>query len=505
MAIRRSLSGTHDDETLVFDPFYKHINGGPGIDTLFVPPSSTLDLRSHDLFGIEVFDLSGGSSTIILDARQVMRLTSAPHTLQISGSAGDAVVAMDGWSYAGVSGSDTIYTNKAATLIIDADVRRSGIVDHAPDAQEDKSLTVAENAGATPLDIAMPTELDGDPLAVCVVAVPHAAIGSVYVGALDGGTAVVEGQTLTVQQTGRLVFVPVHNADGSAGVFSYTLSDQGTSLGLSDQQTITIEVTPSQAGPRVIDFVPAYNWYHGCGPTAAASVFGYWDVLGYGDYFDASGWDQLRYTFYVKDEISSPAHNAKFDPTPDNPSLPVPPQTSIADFFHTSQDPLGYGWTYLSYVETGMEAYASLRGRPLDAWTVTAGSTTWQTLVNEIDAGHPSVFLVDTNGDSVTDHFVPVLGYDDRGDEGLWYGAYTTWSENETVNWFPFQTMGSGRSWGVGYATFVDKPSDIAQRTDAITYTGAEAGGTTDLDFDLVVRLVGSDGLFAAAPEHCAA
>ena len=33
--------------------------------------------------------------------------------------------------------------------------------------------------------------------------------------------------------------------------------------------------------------VPSYSWYHGCGPTAAASVLGYWDLHGYTNMFTA--------------------------------------------------------------------------------------------------------------------------------------------------------------------------------------------------------------------------
>lgn len=48
---------------------------------------------------------------------------------------------------------------------------------------------------------------------------------------------------------------------------------------------------------------------------------------------------------------------------------------------------------------------------------------------------------------------VSVIGYDDRGNDGLWYGLYTTWSEDETIVWEPFQAM--GQPWGVAYGTYV--------------------------------------------------
>ncbi len=93
---------------------------------------------------------------------------------------------------------------------------------------------------------------------------------------------------------------------------------------------LLLSASPALAMPVFIQDIPAYNWYHGCGPTAAASVLAYWDLHGYSNLFTASGND-LYLTANVQDQISSPAHNAKYDPDPDVSSLPVPPKTSIAD------------------------------------------------------------------------------------------------------------------------------------------------------------------------------
>ena len=43
------------------------------------------------------------------------------------------------------------------------------------------------------------------------------------------------------------------------------------------------------AVPVVLDYVPSYNWYHGCSPTASANIMGYWDLHGYDGMFDESG------------------------------------------------------------------------------------------------------------------------------------------------------------------------------------------------------------------------
>jgi hypothetical protein len=161
-------------------------------------------------------------------------------------------------------------------------------------------------------------------------------------------------------------------------------------------------------------------------------------------------------TSNVQNQISSPAHNAKYDPTPDDPTLPIPPQTSIADFFHTSVDPLGFGWSYESYAPTAFTGYAAYRGYHFASYDQYFYSGfSWGTLTMQINAGLPMMFLVDTSGSGTTDHFVPVVGYDDRGAGGLWYGIYTTWSEAETVEWEPFRGIAPGNAWGIAYATFV--------------------------------------------------
>jgi len=192
---------------------------------------------------------------------------------------------------------------------------------------------------------------------------------------------------------------------------------------------LVVFVCMAHGTPYTLSNMPAYNWYHGCGPTAAASVIGYWDLLGYTNLFDASGADVYQ-TSNVQDQISSPAHNAKYDPHPDDPDLPVPPNTSIACWFRTSVGQ-PYGWSYLSYSDDAFSGYAQYRGYTFNSWYqgfgTGAGEFYWDDFMDEIDAGRPLMFLVDTDGNNVTDHFVPAFGYDDRGAEGLYYACYDTW------------------------------------------------------------------------------
>ncbi|MBN1787354.1 MAG: PEP-CTERM sorting domain-containing protein [Sedimentisphaerales bacterium] len=207
--------------------------------------------------------------------------------------------------------------------------------------------------------------------------------------------------------------------------------------------------------------MPAYKWYYGCSPTAAASIIGYWDLNGYPNLFDAQGWDEIRLTENVKDQISSPEHNARYNPRPDDLTQPDS-HNCIADWFRTSADFRDIGVSSYEYADDAFEGYADYRGYLFDAYYEPmyegydfVESFTWMDLVNEINIGNPMMFCVDTTGNGHADHSVSVLGYDDRGEDGLWYGCYTTWSEDETVVWQQFRPVSENYTWGVRFGHFV--------------------------------------------------
>jgi len=103
------------------------------------------------------------------------------------------------------------------------------------------TLTVAEDAAASPLGLSAPTDVDGDVLTVTVTGLP--AKGTVYLA--DGITAVVNGQTLTSAQLTGLLFTPAANANGDAGSFSYTVSD---GIAAPVAGSVAIAITPEAGG-----------------------------------------------------------------------------------------------------------------------------------------------------------------------------------------------------------------------------------------------------------------
>ncbi|MCK1485082.1 phosphatase PAP2 family protein [Bradyrhizobium sp. 193] len=110
------------------------------------------------------------------------------------------------------------------------------------------TLTIAEDAAASPLGLSAPTDVDGDALTITVTGLP--AKGTVYL--TDGITAVVNGQTLSGGQLTGLLFTPAVNVNGDAGLFSYTVSD-GIAAPVAGSVAITI--TPEAGGEVIIPII----------------------------------------------------------------------------------------------------------------------------------------------------------------------------------------------------------------------------------------------------------
>ncbi|MFW6154252.1 MAG: CARDB domain-containing protein [Planctomycetota bacterium] len=203
------------------------------------------------------------------------------------------------------------------------------------------------------------------------------------------------------------------------------------------------------AGTTVLlDDVPEYFWYRGCGPTSVGMILGFWDILGYPNYFVG---DASTQTDDVNAGIASEGHDDDWVPDPDAPP-PHHADDSIADFFETSRDPLPYGWSYLSKADDAFIGYSDYVGySAAHAWNEDWGDLTWADFTSEINAGRPMMFLVDSDGNGETDHFIPIIGY--RTDPGQQYAAYTTWRNDSGIHWFDWQGMSDGDPWGIRAAT----------------------------------------------------
>jgi len=242
-------------------------------------------------------------------------------------------------------------------------------------------------------------------------------------------------------------------------------------------------------GQAIIAGVPAYPWRHGCGPTAVGMVLGYYDRHGYGqlipggaatqtdevDQAIASGGDMHTGPLLPQRHFEDYSLPLDFLAVQDDDYITAGREPHlddcIADFMDTSKSTRNnrYGWSWSSAIAPAFEdyvAYADVSSQ----YTATVqqhhwyGSLTFQLLKTEIDNGRPLVFLVDSAGDGSTDHFVPVIGYDEGPPQS--YIFYDTWDfePHQAL----FRGMSSEYDWGVwggwafefegGEFTFVDLP-----------------------------------------------
>jgi RHS repeat-associated protein len=116
----------------------------------------------------------------------------------------------------------------------------------APIVGANKTIVVAEDSGATPLGIGLPSDPDGDLLTIRVSALPDATKGSVR---LANGTALTAQQSLTLAELQGLTFVAAANANGEAGNFSYVADDGWCQ---TSRQTVAIQITPVNDAPGII-------------------------------------------------------------------------------------------------------------------------------------------------------------------------------------------------------------------------------------------------------------
>jgi hypothetical protein len=226
--------------------------------------------------------------------------------------------------------------------------------------------------------------------------------------------------------------------------------------------------------------VPTYIWHHGCGPTAAGMVIGYWDNHGFDGLVAGK---TVTQTAAVNEMIASegPASNYSdycepIDSYPDlfpDKSEPPPgdehPDDCLADFTKTSQSAYSnrYGWSWFSDMDQGLEDYVHHVLGPLGASSsaerlfVSTGTLSWEVFQAEIDAGRPMVLLVDSDSDGGTDHFVTAVGYGLIGDVPH-YACHNTW--DHSVHWFEFAPIARGQSWGLfGGITFQIEEPDYDQ------------------------------------------
>jgi len=218
--------------------------------------------------------------------------------------------------------------------------------------------------------------------------------------------------------------------------------------------------------------VPPYSWRHGCGPTAVGMVVGYYDTEGCSDLIpgDASSQtDAVNQAIASGGDSSNPnppgseEHYEDYSRPEDSFSnlltddyitqgRPAHSDNCIADYMDTSKSTRSnyYGQSWSSDVGPSFVSYVNQQnpGYGPSYQQYQMGSTlTWSVLTTEIDNDRPMVFLVDTDADGGTDHFVTIVGYRDTPSQQ--YGCLDTWPPADVVRWCDFEQMSGGQPWGI--------------------------------------------------------
>lgn len=229
-------------------------------------------------------------------------------------------------------------------------------------------------------------------------------------------------------------------------------------------------------GQYVIPGVPAYNWRHGCGPTALGMVMGYYDEHGFPDLIAGSSASQ---TAIVQQMIASDQNYNDYclpldyypNMSPDLSELPSGDEHAdncLADFMKTSRsaDQNYYGWSWSSDIEPAFSLYLAYNGNYGGSVAqYSYSSYSFSLLQAEMDANHPMMALVDTDADGYTDHFITIIGY--KQESGIdYYGCFNTWDGD--VHWYAYNEISSGVSWGI-YSLYIFAMENISGITDPLS------------------------------------
>jgi hypothetical protein len=254
----------------------------------------------------------------------------------------------------------------------------------------------------------------------------------------------------------------------------------------------------------IIDAVPSYSWRHGCGPTSAGMVIGYYDLHGYPWLIPG---DSSSQTEEVNEAIASQNTPTAISNHYEDYSIPVDnypalyadrsaapagdehAANSIADFMYTSFSSQNnrYGWSWSNHIGPALVNYVHMMKPDATANYTSRGwtSSLWSEFQAEINANRPVVFLVDSNGDGSTDHFITGIGYDEIG--GVkYFASWDTWYD--TIRWEKFAQMQNGISWGIHSMTtltitFTNPAPVLSMMQPFFTQSGSET---------LEIRLTGS-------------
>jgi hypothetical protein len=241
-----SLFGDAGDDIIYGGIGANKLTGGAGKDIFYITPNGVPSIPN------ELLDFTQSDDKIRITA--ISEVKTFTDLIRVQTGADTTLRANIGGT---VQDLGILRNFNANTLTrVDFDLLPA-LVNTAPVANANKTLTLLQDATPTSLGITVPTDVDGDPLTLVVNSIPDAAKGEIR---LSDGTVVKAGASLTLAQLTTLVFVPASKANGTAGDFSYTVSD---GQGGVATQAIAINITPVSNGGSMGDpHIYTFDGFH---------------------------------------------------------------------------------------------------------------------------------------------------------------------------------------------------------------------------------------------------
>jgi len=223
---------------------------------------------------------------------------------------------------------------------------------------------------------------------------------------------------------------------------------------------------------KTISGVPSYEWYGGCGPTAAGMIIGYWDAHGSGNLITAgdgsNSWTTNQVA--VKAMIASDGYFEDWFPDPDRTPPPYHADDCVADFMQASRGAgVVPGWSSASMQDDGMVGYAVDCGYADAECEWLYYNHLWGRFVAEIDISRPMEFYVDVtdDGEAEANHLVTAVGYRYGGDDpenpvDPEYACYDTYYH--VLHWYDFRPPSADYTYGIETGTWfvVPEPASLA-------------------------------------------
>ena len=283
-------------------------------------------------------------------------------------------------------------------------------------------------------------------------------------------------------------------------IASFSLYSQQSTTGKERPATVSKGVVNKESRSQVVlDDIPVYLWWRGCGPTALGMVIGYYDNIGYSNLLGGSAFVQND---TINNAIADSMHYEDYSkPLDFYPNVftdksefgGAHSSDCMADFMHTSwsSDGNSFGWSWSNRIDNAFKDYIWMNDS--DYYLNTSyeyfSFFSWIEYKNEIDNNRPVILLVDSDGDAYTDHFVIAFGYDDADHT---YAIYDSWDTD--IHWYEWREMSDEYSWGIFGFNILEINFSVSVTSNNTSYGDVSGSGNYNIGELAEVQAIAQSG-----------